>query len=65
MFYFAEMFPFAYGYNPWVLAAWNAMAVDQHVEKPAADNAEGNPAGTPAHKSTVKSPEKPVEAIAE
>lgn len=21
-------------YTPWFLAAWNAMAVDQHVEKP-------------------------------
>ena len=26
------MFPFPH--TPWYLAAWNAMAVDQHVEKP-------------------------------
>jgi len=30
--YFVETFPFSY--TPWYLAAWNAMAVDQHVEKP-------------------------------
>ena len=32
IFYFVETFPFSY--TPWYLAAWNAMAVDQHVENP-------------------------------
>ena len=58
---------FSVSFTPWYLAAWNALAVDQYVNKPE-ENAKKNPAAADndtAEPTDVKSLEEQTETIEE
>ena len=61
-----ENFPnFAFHATPWILAAWNAMAVDQFVPKPVKKTDKGDEKDDGDEDISEKTPEKPEDKTSE